>query len=164
MGFSVSTVSLTYARVVCSELAHTRETGNRPFFGRDVGPIWRTKRPRLKWISFSSSPHPHPFLLLLFFFWNHGTAGVCFWVTVYSIWQNIKSVCTTKIADYIYRQTICLVLHVGETIREGKKLKEENFEKKSSPPWQKKKKGFWAPQQRIESVSSLCPKWLKCHW
>lgn len=140
MGFSVSTVSLTYARVVCSELAHTRETGNRPFFGRDVGPIWRTKRPRLKWISFSSSPHPHPFLLLLFFFWNHGTAGVCFWVTVYSIWQNIKSVCTTKIADYIYRQTICLVLHVGETIREGKKLKEENFEKKSSPPWQKKKK------------------------
>lgn len=164
MGFSVSTVSLTYARVVCSELAHTRETGNRPFLDVMLAQYDAQKRPRLKWISFSSSPHPHPFLLLLLLFWNHGTAGVCFWVTVYSIWQNIKSVCTTKIADYIYRQTICLVLHVGETIREGKKLKEENFEKKSSPPWQKKKKGFWAPQQRIESVSSLCPEWLKCHW
>lgn len=35
-----------------------------------------------------------------------------------------------------------MVLHVGETIREGKKLKEENFEKKKQSTMAKEKKRF----------------------
>lgn len=90
----------------------------------DVGPIWSIKEGPRSFLSLSFS--------LFFFLWKSCNSRLLFWVTIYSIWQNIKSVCTTKIADYIYRQTICLVLHVGETTKKIKNKRKKEKKKESS--------------------------------
>lgn len=57
----------------------------------------------------------------------------------------------------MYRQTICLVLHVGETT----KKKNKNSQESTMALKKKNKTGCWCHAQR--KGSSLCPKWLKCH-